>query len=53
MKIALDPYRFGSRLGFGDGDRNIMTSCVFAWEDRAEDSTRFMRETIDKYVSAW
>jgi myo-inositol catabolism protein IolH len=41
------------RLGFGDGDRNIMTSCVFAWEDRAEDSTRFMRETIDKYVSAW
>ena len=41
------------RLGFGDSDRNIMTSCVFAWEDRAEDSTRFMRETIDKYVSAW
>jgi myo-inositol catabolism protein IolH len=30
-----------------------MTSCVFAWEDRARESTIFMRETIGKYVSAW
>lgn len=42
-----------ARLGFGDSDRNIMTSCVFAWEDRAEESCRFMRETIDGYVGAW
>lgn len=42
-----------NRLGFGDGDRNIMTSCVFAWEDRARESSLFMRETIDKYVGAW
>jgi myo-inositol catabolism protein IolH len=42
-----------NKLGFGDSDRNIMTSCVFAWEDRARESTLFMRETIDKYVSAW
>lgn len=41
------------RLGFGDSDRNIMTSCVFAWEDRARESCTFMRETIDSYVSAW
>ena len=24
-----------NKLGFGDRDGNIMTSCVFAWEDRA------------------
>ena len=30
-----------------------MTACVFAWEDRARESTSFMRETIDRYVSAW
>jgi myo-inositol catabolism protein IolH len=41
------------RLGFGGGEANIMTSCVFAWEDRARESTLFMRETIDKYVSTW
>ncbi len=37
------------RLGF-DG---IMTACVFAWEDRADDSCRFMRKEIDRYVSGW
>jgi myo-inositol catabolism protein IolH len=41
------------RLGFGDGERNIMTSCVFAWEDRARDSSVFMRQTISKYVESW
>ena len=37
------------RLGF-DG---IMTSCVFAWEDRARASTLFMREQIAKHTSMW
>jgi myo-inositol catabolism protein IolH len=37
------------RLGF-DG---ILTSCVFAWEDRAEDSCRFMRSEIDRYTKDW
>jgi myo-inositol catabolism protein IolH len=41
------------RLGFGDSDRNIMTSCVFAWEERARESTLFMRGTIDKYTAGW
>jgi len=41
------------RLGFGDSDRAVLTSCVFAWEDRAEESSRFMRRTIDQYVSTW
>jgi myo-inositol catabolism protein IolH len=41
------------RLGFGDGEANIMTSCVFAWEDKAEESTRFQRRTINEYVGAW
>jgi myo-inositol catabolism protein IolH len=40
-------------LGFGDSDRNIMTACVFAWEDRARESTMFMRESIAKYTSGW
>jgi myo-inositol catabolism protein IolH len=40
-------------LGFGQNDRAVLTSCVFAWEDRAEESSRFMRSTIDAYVSAW
>lgn len=37
------------RLGF-DG---VMTACVFAWEDRADQSCLFMRKEIDRYVSAW
>ncbi|MGY2876055.1 myo-inositol catabolism protein IolH [Marmoricola sp. URHA0025 HA25] len=41
------------RLGFGAGEGNIMTACVFAWEDRARASSLFMLETIDKYVSTW
>lgn len=41
------------KLGFRDGEDNIMTSCVFAWEDKAEESTRFQRRTIDQYVGAW
>jgi len=45
------PAFFGTldRTGF-DG---IMTACVFAWEDRADDSCRFMRGEIDRYVKAW
>lgn len=35
------------RLGF-DG---IMTVCVFAWEERAEESCRFNLEQIHKYVA--
>lgn len=41
------------KLGFGDRDETIMTSCVFAWEDRARESTSFMRQTIDRYVATW
>ena len=40
-------------LGFGTSDRSIMTSCVFAWEDRARESTAVMREAIDKYTAGW
>jgi myo-inositol catabolism protein IolH len=28
----------------------IMTACVFAWEDRAEESSRFMRKEIQRHV---
>ena len=45
MKIALDrDALFGTlaEIGF-DG---IMTACVFAWEDRAEQGSRFMRAEI-------
>jgi myo-inositol catabolism protein IolH len=37
------------RLEFG----GIMTACVFAWEDRARESTRFMRDQIDGYTKDW
>lgn len=40
-------------LGFGDREETIMTSCVFAWEDRARESATYMRETVDKYVGSW
>ena len=41
------------KLGFANREDNVMTSCVFAWEDKAHESCRFMRETIDRYVSKW
>ena len=31
----------------------IMTACVFAWEDRAEASSRFMREELARRTSGW
>ena len=44
-------------LFFGTLDRlefdGIMTVCVFAWEERARESSIFMRETIEKYTSTW
>ncbi|UQP01547.1 sugar phosphate isomerase/epimerase [Burkholderia multivorans] len=32
------------------GFDGVMSSCVFAWEDRAEASSCYMRETIQRYV---
>lgn len=31
----------------------IVTSCVFAWEDRAVESSRFMRKEIQRYVDRY
>jgi myo-inositol catabolism protein IolH len=31
-----------------EGFDGIMTAWVFAWEERAEDSSRFMRPTMQK-----
>jgi myo-inositol catabolism protein IolH len=31
----------------------VMTVCVFAWEERARQSSRYMRETIEKRVQSW
>jgi len=42
-----------NKLGFGDREDSVLTSCVFAWEDRAEESSRFMRRTIDSYTADW
>lgn len=36
-------------IGF-DG---VLSSCVFAWEDRAEASSRFMREEMQRYVDKY
>lgn len=38
-----------AEVGF-DG---ILTACVFAWEERAEASSRFMREEIQRYVDKY
>jgi myo-inositol catabolism protein IolH len=35
------------------GFDGIVTSCVFAWEDRAIESSRFMREEIQKYIDRY
>jgi myo-inositol catabolism protein IolH len=35
-----------AELGF-DG---IMTACVFAWEDKADESGRFMRAEMQRYI---
>lgn len=37
------------RVGF-DG---TLTSCVFAWEDRAAESSRYMHDQISGYLSRW
>jgi myo-inositol catabolism protein IolH len=37
------------KVGF-DG---IVTSCVFAWEERARESSTFMRETIADHLGRW
>jgi myo-inositol catabolism protein IolH len=31
----------------------IMTVCVFGWEERARESSIFMREEITRYISGW
>ena len=46
------------RLNFGRsesaaGPEPIMTVCVFAWEERAHDSSRFMLDQINQYTEKW
>ena len=31
----------------------VMTACVFAWEERAQESSRFMRDEIARYTRTW
>ena len=35
------------------GFDGILTACVFAWEERAEHSSKFMRSEIDRYLRGW
>ncbi|WP_426565043.1 sugar phosphate isomerase/epimerase family protein [Angustibacter sp. McL0619] len=42
-------FRSLEEVGF-DG---IVTTCVFAWEERARDSSTFMRERIAQYLAGW
>jgi myo-inositol catabolism protein IolH len=41
------------KLGFGEREETIMTSCVFAWVERARESSVFMREDIAKRTANW
>jgi myo-inositol catabolism protein IolH len=40
-------------MGFKDRPGAIMTVCVFAWEERARESSIFMREEIAKRTAGW
>jgi myo-inositol catabolism protein IolH len=40
-------------LGFGGRDDTIMTVCVFAWEERAAESSRANRERIEQAMKSW
>jgi myo-inositol catabolism protein IolH len=31
----------------------VMSSCVFAWEERAEESSRFMRAEMQRYIDKY
>ena len=42
-----------AQLDFGAGEDNIMTVCVFAWEERAKDSSIYMREEITRRTAGW
>jgi myo-inositol catabolism protein IolH len=59
------PARIHQHLNLGEGEIDwealfgalrdvsfdgILTSCVFAWEDKAVESSRFMRKQIRKYT---
>lgn len=43
---------FFSTLADVDFD-GIMTACVFAWEERAEESSRFMRNEMQRYIDKY
>jgi myo-inositol catabolism protein IolH len=62
------PARVHQHLDIGQGEVNwdeffgtlgrlefdgIMTVCVFAWEERARESSTFMREQIESYTKSW
>jgi myo-inositol catabolism protein IolH len=62
------PVRIHQHLDIGQGEVNwdeffgtlgrlrfsgIMTVCVFAWEERARESSVFMREQIEQYTKDW
>lgn len=49
---ALARNHFGRGAGEG-GPEPIMTACVFAWEERAADSSRFMLEQLTQHTSTW
>ncbi len=41
------------RLGFGNREETVMTVCVFAWEERARESSVANREKIAEYTEDW
>ncbi len=62
------PARVHQHLDIGQGEVNfeeffgtlgglafdgIMTVCVFAWEERARESSVFMREQVESYTRSW
>ncbi|MBA2813548.1 sugar phosphate isomerase/epimerase [Streptomyces sp. KM273126] len=62
------PARIHQHLDMGEGEVDFdelfrelrandfdgtLTACVFAWEERAKESSAFMRKKIDEYLAGW
>ena len=51
--LAAEGVKIASVLAMYRSFDGIMTACVFAWEERARESSTFMRSEIDRFTASW
>ena len=51
--LAAEGVKIASVLAMYRSFDEIMTACVFAWEDKADESSRFMRAEMQRYVDKY